>query len=224
MNSFIRFPRVTRMIFFYMRGVIHASASQLQPKRDSNISPPPTSEKMIHMFMMLNNVWAFQSWGAMVVSVYFALCVCAEFVQSFHRVKHTLIYSIQIHRITRTSESIDNMFMFAVVLICVMDLMRWVSCVLVLCVLSRSHQLRYTAPRLSKYSTITPMDCSDHLKYVDVCYGCFLCYGFHDVRELWFGSVCVTCELSVCTRSSFHAHQWFTSQAPYQNIHNMIIY
>jgi len=39
-------------------------------------------------------------------------------------VKHTLIYSIQIHRITRTSESIDNMFMFAVVLICVMELMR----------------------------------------------------------------------------------------------------
>jgi len=148
MNSFIRFPRVTRMIFFYMRGVIHASASQLQPKRDSNISPPPTSEKMIHMFMMLNNVWAFQSWGAMVVSVYFALCVCAEFVQSFHRVKHTLIYSIQIHRITRTSESIDNMFMFAVVLICIMDFMMWVSCVLVLQVLREANMMcAYATPR-----------------------------------------------------------------------------
>jgi len=206
-------------------GSVSASlSSSHQPKRDSNISPPPASEKMIHLFMMLNNVWAFQSWGAMLVSVNFAMCMCAEFVQSFHRVKHTHIYSIQIRRATRTSESIDNMFMFAVVLICIMDFMRWVSCVLVLCVLSRSHQRRYTASRLSKYNTITLMDCSVHLKHVDVRYGCFLCYGFHDVRELWFGSVCVTCELSVCTRSSFHAHQWFTSQAPYQNIHNMIIY
>lgn len=114
----------------------------------------------------------------MYVKASFSILVCAEIVRTLRRVKHIHIYSIQSRRITRTSESIDNMFMFVLVQWVLVEFIRWVICVLVLQVLREANVCEHVL-------SFTHISVLHHRQYTKSFVMMLSIIWFHQIMCLW---------------------------------------